>query len=98
MLINLAEENPPGIETWGLKSTPKNFESYFAPQMFGEKRQKHTKRKLSLTQTQRHAQIPVQPLFSGVKSFLKIFGEWMCPYDFSENSHIATPWHADKSG
>ena len=22
----------------------------------------------------------------------------MCPYDFSENSHIATPWHADKSG
>ena len=31
MLINLAEETPPGIETWGLKWTPKNFESYFAP-------------------------------------------------------------------
>ena len=58
---------------------------------------KHTKRKLSLTQTKRHAKIRVQPLFSEVKSFLKIFGEWMCPYDFSENSHIATPWYADKS-
>ena len=40
MLINLAEETPPGIETKGLKSTPQNFESYFASQMFGEKRQK----------------------------------------------------------
>ena len=40
MLINLAEKIPPGIEAQGLKSTSKNFESYFAPQTFGEKRQK----------------------------------------------------------
>ena len=71
MLINLAEETPPGIETWGLKSTPKILKDILLLKCSAKSTKKHTKRKLSLTQTQRHAKIRVQPLFSGVKSFWK---------------------------
>ena len=40
MLINLVEETPPGIETYGLNTTPQKIEGYFAPQTFDENRQK----------------------------------------------------------
>ena len=91
--------NPTGQWNLGVKiDPPKKLKVILLLRRLAKSAKKHTKRKLSLTQTQWHAKIRVQPLFSGVKSVLKILGECMCPYDFSEDSHIATSWHADKSG
>ena len=65
MLINLAEETPPGIETWGLKSTPKILKVILLLKRSAKSAKKHTKRKLSLTETQRHANTRIKSLIGG---------------------------------
>ena len=65
MLINLAEETPPGIEAQRLKSTPKKLKIILLLKRSAKSAKKHTKRKPPLTQTQRHAKTRVNPFFGG---------------------------------
>ena len=65
MLINLTEKKTTGHWNLGLKSTPKILKVILLLKRSAKSAKKHTKRKLSLTETQRHANMRIKSLIGG---------------------------------